>query len=243
MTDEVEMETYDPILSEISSLLGEQAGLSVDTLVRNALITGATADYSGGVSAIGSLDYPAHKISYKDIITQVTSLMAANALHSEGGKFMVIIHPHTLATLLQDEVFVNMWTAETNPEGIRMGRMGTLMQCDFYISSNAYESADSGAGSTTDVYGALFFGANAFATAGFTGLKARQPDMGGVDEYTGTGKPVKPVQLIIKPRGSSGSEDPLDQRGTVGWKLTLDIEILESTWIRNLYHVNDFSDS
>ena len=32
------------------------------------------------------------------------------------------------------------------------------MQCDFYISSNAYESANSGAGSTTDVYGALFIG-------------------------------------------------------------------------------------
>ena len=84
---------------------------------------------------------------------------------------------------------------------------------------------------------------NAFATAGFTGLKARQPDMGGVDEYTGTGKPVKVVQLIIKPRGSSGSDDPLDQRGTVGWKLTLDTEILEADWIRCLYHVNDFSDS
>ena len=132
--------------------------LSVDTLVRNALISGATADYSGGVSASSSLDYPEHKISYKDIITQVVSLMAANALHSESGKFMVVIHPHTLATLLQDETFVNMWTAETNPEGIRMGRMGTLMQCDFYISSNAYEVVDAGAHGTEDVYGALFFG-------------------------------------------------------------------------------------
>ena len=54
MTDEVDVEAFDPILSEISSLLGEQAGLSIDTLIRNALISGATAAYSGGVSAIGS---------------------------------------------------------------------------------------------------------------------------------------------------------------------------------------------
>jgi len=243
MTDEVDMTAFDPILSEISSLLGEQCGLSMDTLIRNALISGATAAYSGGVSAVGSLDYPQHKISYKDIVMQVTALMAANALHAENGKFMVVIHPHTLATLLQDEVFVNMWTAETNPEAIRMGKMGTLMQCDFYISSNAYESADVGAGSTTDVYSALFIGEGAFATAGFTGLKAKQVDMMGADEYTGTGKPVKPVQVIIKPLGSGGAEDPLNQRGTAGWKATLDTEILQATWMRNLYHVNDFSDS
>lgn len=217
--------------------------LSVDTLVRNALISGATAAYSGGVSAIGSLDYPEHKISYKDIVQQVTALMAANALQAENGKFMVIIHPHTLATLLQDPVFVNMWTAETNPEGIRMGKMGTLMQCDFYISSNAYESADAGAGSTTDVYSAMFIGNDAFATAGFTGLIPKKADMAGAMDYTMTGKQVKPVQVIVKPMGSGGTEDPLNQRGSAGWKLTLDTEILQSTWIRNLYHVNDFSDS
>ncbi|HML49252.1 MAG TPA: hypothetical protein PKE04_21140, partial [Clostridia bacterium] len=32
----------------------------------------------------------------------------------------------------------------------------------------------------------------------------------------GTGKNV---QIIVKPIGSSGAEDPLDQRGTIGWKV------------------------
>ena len=68
-------------------------------------------------------------------------------------------------------------------------------------------------------------------------------DMAGTDDYTMTGKQVKPLQVIIKPLGSGGTEDPLDQRGSAGWKATLDTEILQSSWIRNLYHVNDFSDS
>lgn len=243
LTDEVQLVSFDPILSEVSSLLGEQCGLSMDTLIRNALISGATAAYSGGVSAIGSLDYPEHKIGYKDIVQQISALMAANAIHAENGKFMVVIHPHTFATLMQDPVFVNLFTQETDAAAIRSGKMGSLMQCDFFISSNAYEYADAGAGGTTDVYSALFIGNDAFATAGFTGLKPKMVDMAGTDDYTMTGKQVKPLQVIIKPLGSGGTEDPLDQRGSAGWKATLDTEILQSSWIRNLYHVNDFSDS
>lgn len=174
------------------------------------------------------------------MVIQISSLMAANALHAENGRFMVVIHPHTYATLMQDSVFVNLFTQETDASAIRNGKMGTLLQCDLYISSNAYESADAGSG-VNDVYSALFIGNDAFATAGFTGLKAKMVDTAGTDDYTMTGKQVKPLQLLIKPLGSSGTEDPLDQRGTAGWKATLDTEILESTWIRNLYHVNDFS--
>ena len=35
----------------------------------------------------------------------------------------------------------------------------------------------------------------------------------GVTEVTGGG-----LQTIVKPRGSGGTADPLDQRSTVGWK-------------------------
>ena len=240
LTDEVQVESYDPILSEITSLLGEQVGLSIDTMVRNALISGATAAYSGGQSAITSLAYPDHKISYQDIVQQIAALMGANAIYAENGKFMVIIHPHTFATIMQDAVFVNLFTQETDASAIRNGKMGSLMQCDFYISSNAYESADAGSGSN-DVYGALFIGDDAFATAGFTGLKANTADSGGAGYDNNSGKKVAPIKVIVKPLGSGGTEDPLDQRGTAGWKASLDIEILQSAWIRNLYHVNDFS--
>src|SRR5258705_220064 len=46
-TDIIDMEAFDPIVSETSSILGEQAGLSADTLIRNVLTDGATKDYSG----------------------------------------------------------------------------------------------------------------------------------------------------------------------------------------------------
>ena len=72
---------------------------------------------------------------------------------------------------------------------------------------------------------------------------AKNVDSAGSDEFSMTGKQVKPIEIIIKELGSGGSEDPLNQRGSAGWKATLDVEVLEADWIRNLYHVNDFSDS
>ena len=92
-TDAVEMEQYDNILSEFSNILGEQAGLSIDTIIRNALISGGTAAYTGGVAAAASLDSPATDISYKDLVKNVSALMAANALPVNGGNFALIIHP------------------------------------------------------------------------------------------------------------------------------------------------------
>jgi hypothetical protein len=35
-----------------------------------------------------------------------------------------------------------------------------------------------------------------------------------------TGQAHKPVDLIIKPIGSGGSSDALNQRGSIGWKTT-----------------------
>lgn len=105
MTDRLEMERFDNIIAETSAILGEQAGLSIDTIIRNALVSGATAAYPSDVSAVGSLDAPAHNISYKDIVKQSFALQAANALPVDGGRFVVIMHPHSLATLFNDETF------------------------------------------------------------------------------------------------------------------------------------------
>lgn len=99
VTDELDMTNFDPIISEASAVLGEQAGLSADTLVRNALNSGATADYSADVSARTDLDHPQHDMTYADFIKQVAELEAQNAMPADGEDFIVIIHPMTWATL------------------------------------------------------------------------------------------------------------------------------------------------
>jgi N4-gp56 family major capsid protein len=203
--------------------------LSVDTLNRNVLVAGATAAYSGGVSAVGSLDSPAHDISYKDFVKQVFALMGNNALQI-GGKFQVIAHPHSIATLFNDETFANLFIQASDGDAIRNGQIGSIMGCDIYVSSNAYESANAGAGST------------AWGVAGMSGLEFGDVDNAGVEEYTMSGKPVNPVQIVVKGTDSGGVENALNQRGSIGWKATHDAEMLDADHAIILYHTNMFSD-
>ncbi|MBU2177497.1 MAG: hypothetical protein KJ556_20585, partial [Gammaproteobacteria bacterium] len=80
-----------------------------------------------------------------------------------------------------------------------------------------------------------------YGSVSFAGLDPSLADSG--KEYSNmTGQSVKPVSMIIKDIGSAGADDPLNQRGTVAWKAVLDVEVLNANWIRNLYHVNVFSD-
>jgi N4-gp56 family major capsid protein len=165
-SDIVELEAYDPIISEMSGILGEQCGLSADSIVRDELNAYATIDYSGGQSAVGNLDSPAHDISYKDIVEQYAALEAASALPVDGEDFVVIIHPHTWASLMLDPTFVNMFVQEAPNSAIRSGYVGRLLRMKFFVTSNAKEWADVGVGSTTDVYSALFIGRESYAILG-----------------------------------------------------------------------------
>ena len=240
-TDELDMEAFDPIISEFSGILGEQAGVSADTLFRTELVADATADYSGGVAADGSLAYPGQEISYADILYQVAELEAQSALPVDGDDFVMIIHPHSYASLMQDPVFVNMFQQEAPNSALRNGFVGRILRCKIFVSSNAYELADVGVGSTTDVYHALFIAKESYGSVSFAGLDPSISDNGGPDGKVLTGQSIKPVEIIMKPLGSAGADDPLNQRGTIAWKMALDVEVLNSSWIRDLHHTNVFS--
>ena len=58
-----------------------------------------------------------------------------------------------------------------------------------------------GASNGDEVHASIIYGQDAF----------------GLVKLGGKGKPN--IRIIVKPLGSSGSEDPLDQKGTIGWKV------------------------
>lgn len=243
-TQRIMEQGFDPILSEMVSILGEQAGLSIDTLLRNALTDGATIDYSGGVSARASLDNTlAHEITFDDFIIQLAELAAADCRAPEGGRFPVIIHPYTWKNLMQDPTFSAMFIEEAPNNAFRTGLIGSLLNCNIYITSNARVHADAGANSTDDVYHMLFIGADSHGVVGFASqLPNLNPDGAGPDMAWGgmTGQSVNSVEIIRKGLGETGF-DPLNQRGTLGYKYAFATQVLKSDWIRDLEHLNDFS--
>jgi N4-gp56 family major capsid protein len=241
-TDELELTVFDPLISEMSAILGEQAGLSADTILRNTLTDGATVDYAGTATSRATVDAPQHYVTYADFVKQLALLQGANALPLEGQNFVVIMHPDSYATLMLDPVFVNMFVQETADFDIRSGYMGRILNCNIYVSSNAREYANEGVGSTTDVYSMLFIGQEALGYLGFGNITPDMADAGGAGYANNTGKSVRPVEIIIKQLGSGGATDPLNQRATVGWKMALAATVLNADWIRNLEHATIASD-
>jgi N4-gp56 family major capsid protein len=241
------LEVMDPVISEVSGILGEQAGLSADTLIRDTLIAGATVDYSGSASARSGLKSPAHDLSFADLIKQLAELEMKGAMPADGDSFPVILTPYTWATLMLDPVFVAMFVQEAPDSALRNGYVGKLLRFRFYVSSNAKKYADAGDGGTTDVYTALILAARSHAVLGLAGYP--EPNLGtdGGGDFNSNpnavdiGKSIKPVEIIAKQPGSAGALDPLNQRGTLAWKMNMSPKVVNADWIRVVEHTNLFS--
>ena len=90
-----------------------------------------------------------------------------------------------------------------------------------WTTANNVEIHPTGGSSTANlvVHSTLIYGQNAF----------------GIVKLGGKGKPN--IQTIVKPAGSSGSEDPLNQRGTIAWKVKhFCAAILQDDFIVRLEH-------
>jgi N4-gp56 family major capsid protein len=144
---------------------------------------------------------------------------------------------------MQDPTFVNLFLEESGnsaASALRTGYVGRLMRCNIYVTSNARSYVDGGA-ANADVYSMLFLGREAYGTVGIANTTPDVVDRGGDGYSNNTGQSVRPVEIIVKPLGSSGALDPLNQRGSIGWKMSLAIQVLQSSWIRDLEHINAFS--
>lgn len=240
-TDKMKIQSYDPVISETSAILGEHAGKMIDILIRDELVANATIDYAGGASARNEIDAANDKIAYADIVYEVATLEANGAQPADGGFYPVLMHPHSWATLMQDSTFVTLFTREGG-DSIRSGLVGTILNCKIYLSSQSKEWADGGQNSTEDVYAALFFGNESYGLAGMSGMAPNWSADGGPGLIWGelTGRPVSVAEIIMKDLGETGF-DPLNLRGTIGWKATHDQIVLNANWIICLEHANDFS--
>lgn len=239
-TDELEMTTYDPLISEVSGILGEQAGLSADTLLRNDMTAGATKDYSADKTQRTDLATPQHNLTYYDFVKNLAELENQSALPIDGEDFIVIMHPYTWASLMLDPIFVSQFVQEQSASPIRSGYVGRILRCKVFVTANSRKYVDGGV-SGADVFSLLFIGRESY---GYAGMAATLPSI--VDNAPETGKPlsgqnIKPVDIIVKQLGSGGTDDPLNQRATIGWKMSLGDQILNPAWIRDLEHVNAFS--
>lgn len=129
--------------------------------------------------------------------------------------YIGLIHPDTTYTLQSQTGWVPVEKyASTMP--MMENEVGKLNDVRFIESTNCKVWEDAGA-SNTDVYGTLIFGTDAY----------------GITKIDGT-----TMSNIVKPLGSAGTADPLDQRATSGWKITFTAKILNDAFMTRIEHAN-----
>jgi N4-gp56 family major capsid protein len=195
----------DPVVTEASELCGEQAALSVELALASKLFSGTNVMFAGGKSARTALTAN-DKITGSDVKKLRRQLKKANARKFSDGYYHAIIDPDMTFDLTNDSAWQDVAKYAT-PDQMLKGEIGKMHGFRF-MEATAFESV---AGtSNLEVHRALFYGKNSY---------------GAVDLENGGGKP----DIIVKQLGSAGTDDPLNQRGSVGWKLPFTCEILQPT--------------
>lgn len=199
VSDVLDLVGKDPTITETSELEGEQAALLVDTIVRDTLLTGTTVQYANGRASRDAV-LNTDVLNATEIRKAEKTLKKAGAKTFEDGYYHAIIDADQELDIKEDKS-TNGFTEiakYANTRALLKGEIGTLDKTRIKVSTNA-STVKNEATTPVDIHRAVVYGRHAY---------------GIVDLESGNGKP----RIIVKRASESGTEDPLEQRNTIGWK-------------------------
>ena len=301
ISDLLDLTAYDPVIDDSAELLGEQLGIVVDNVTRDAMIADASDQFAAGAANAGSVAATSY-LTVDEVRKAVRTLKNNKARRFSGngrsGHFVCIVDPYATYDLQSDSLWQDV-SKYSNAEQIYSGEIGRLFGVVFvettegkvnaqsvlnavnantsssatfvlkndptdaevaylstggnkiYIGSNEYTLASTG--SYTPATKTVKLSATASLTADAI---VYSTDCGAIDSTTKAGVTLHnsiifgadaygvidvagsgTLQTIIKPRGSAGTADPLDQRSTVGAKVMgYTAKVLNPLWIINIHH-------
>lgn len=218
LSDQISMTALDNVVVEATTAIGDQAGETLDTISREALNGGTNVQYAEGQVSSRAALTSEMKLTVKAIKMAVRALEVQGAMKING-HYVAIIHPDCAFDITEDPRFIEIIKYK-NPERVYEGEIGTLEGVRFIKTTEAKKFVSAGADGI-DVYSTLIFGKDAYATTSIEG--------GG-------------LEILVKPKGSGGTSDPLDQRSTIGWKALKVTEILSQQYMIRIETASTYND-
>ena len=235
ITDVIEDTHTDPVLQQMTDILGEQAAVTVETLRFNTLKAGTNVWFanlvsgrSGVITAITLTDQRRvttglNRQNARKISTVVASNPDFNTKSVEAA-YMAVCHPDLESDIRNMTGFIPVasYGPHTSPFE---GEIGSVEQVRYLTSTimlpfiNAGGTTGAGTtfrstgGSNDDVYPILIFGRDAFGIVPLKGKSSMTP-------------------MVVNPKPAAG--DPLAQRATIGWKLWTSTVILQDAFMARL---------
>jgi N4-gp56 family major capsid protein len=209
-SDKVMMETQDPLLTETTENLGDQAADTFDQLTRDILAAGTSVFYANGVSGQDDVAANVAVADYRKIARALRKNKARKITKMITGSdqvgttpiraaYIAIISPDTHYDLkgLESSGFIPVHKYPSTMTPLPY-EVGSLDEFRFIESVNGKVFSGAGSGDV-DVHADIILGDQAY----------------GISRISG-----EALRFIYKALGSAGTADPLDQRQTAGWKAT-----------------------
>lgn len=220
ISDVLDLTAIDRNIEQATKLLGAQAGRTLDTVTREVITAGTNVMYApkaDGTEVLTRATVAADCLLTVDVIFKAAArLKAMNAVPIEGGDFVAIVHPNVSCDLMLSDKWVEVHKY-AEPGNIYKGEIGKIGGVRFVESTEAKIIGGAGAGGIS-VYCTMVIASNAYGRTSVRG--------GG-------------LQHIVKPLGSAGSSDPLNQRATTGWKALKTAERLVEEYMIRIEHASD----
>ncbi|HIU14932.1 MAG TPA: N4-gp56 family major capsid protein [Candidatus Ventricola intestinavium] len=199
-TDKLDLTHLDMNIMRKTKLFGDAGARSIDAVVREELATCTNVIYAGGKTSRAALTCEDRLTSRE--LRRAVKMLKKNHAQTFGGYYIAIVGPDTMYDLQEDDAFIKV-SQYQDRENIYTGEVGRLFGCRLVETTEAkiFEGAGaaiSGGEEKYDVASVIVLGQYAY---GVTSLRGARP------------------RVIVKPAGSAGTADPLDQISTVGWKM------------------------
>lgn len=198
VSDLLDMTAIDPVIESFAELFGRAGAETVEDLCAAQLDSTLTTQFANGEANLNAI-LATDVITMKEFLSGSITLKEAFVGPHEMGSYMAVLHPANEYDIMV-ETNVGGWLdvnsyQQTDKENIIRGEIGKVYGIRFLVSDKMTAATNSGSVSCKNNY---LLGEECF----------------GVVELGG-----KTVDMVIKPIGSAGAADPLNQFGTVGYKL------------------------
>jgi len=209
ISDVLDIETLLPIIAAQGKELANNAGRLIDEFIQDTL-AGEDVGVMYAGNATARADLTAADTMDLDLVLKATTYLASQG--QTGERFKIIMHPNVFLDYAKSSS-TNTWLNKLIYEdfkGVKDGFVTSGVNYDIYISANVKPFKVTG-DSEFNVYPSYAFREGAYGV--------------------GT---LQNLQTFYKPFGAAGTEDPLNQRATVGWKCMYGCAVLNDLFIVRL---------
>lgn len=207
-------------LKEHVEVHGQNAGESIDQLIRAEMVTGATTQFPAGATVVSNFStiHSTDTLTGLEIRRAVRTLKKNKARRFDSGLFRGIIGPDTSMDLMGNSEWLDAHRYTTS-DAIERGVVGKLHGCEFVETNNQYLILSGGfstsATNVANVYANFIFGKNAYGVVNLASISG--------------------PRVYVKNPGDNSTDNPINMFSTVGWKMPFAVKTLNSTWLIAIY--------